>query len=289
MSSCCRIKTAHVNVSRNKLHENDYTIPSPLATERRTKAITGKSYFYNALSSNNQSRAKTIENRLTYVKVMGEDKAGIFETRCRYAHAQVFTLLYMPTCSSPLCYDVLFICKGSFRFELCRWTNEIASICLSFFQQEKAWFNFHIFIRIRLQTRGNVECIMYPDPGNILDIYTESKQRIQQKLDNCNCHGQLPGFTIQIYITSSFMIGFWRNLVGMDCYITPCCHVGDLLFDDLDLLLQVKLEIGPKFVVIVLAKTVNCRNILVVPQDGYYYELGLIELWWRSIKYSLQY
>jgi len=47
-------------------------------------------------------------------------------------------------------------------------------------------------------------------------------------------------------------------------------HVGDLLFGDLDLLLQVKLEIGPKFVVIVLAKTVNCRNILVVPQDGYY-------------------
>ena len=31
-------------------------------------------------------------------------------------------------------------------------------------------------------------------------------------------------------------------------------HVGDLLFDDLDLLLRVKLEIDPKFVVIVFGQ-----------------------------------
>jgi len=39
-------------------------------------------------------------------------------------------------------------------------------------------------------------------------------------------------------------------------------HVGDLLFDDLDLVLQVELEIGPKFFVTGLAKTRHCRIIL---------------------------
>ena len=39
-------------------------------------------------------------------------------------------------------------------------------------------------------------------------------------------------------------------------------HVGDLLFDDLDLVLQVKLEIGPKFFVNGLAKSRRRRIIL---------------------------
>ena len=39
-------------------------------------------------------------------------------------------------------------------------------------------------------------------------------------------------------------------------------HVGDLLFGDLDLLLQVKLEIGLKFFVTGLAKSSHRRIIL---------------------------
>ena len=39
-------------------------------------------------------------------------------------------------------------------------------------------------------------------------------------------------------------------------------HVGDLLFDDLDLLLHVKLEIGPTYFVTGLAKSRRRRIIL---------------------------
>ena len=39
-------------------------------------------------------------------------------------------------------------------------------------------------------------------------------------------------------------------------------YVGDLLFDDLDPVLQVKLEIGPKFFVTGLAKSGHSRIIL---------------------------
>ena len=39
-------------------------------------------------------------------------------------------------------------------------------------------------------------------------------------------------------------------------------HVGDLLFGDLDLLLLVKLEIGPKYFVTGLAKSKRRRIIL---------------------------
>ena len=46
-------------------------------------------------------------------------------------------------------------------------------------------------------------------------------------------------------------------------------HVGDLLFDDLDLVLQVKLEIGPKFFVTGLAKSRRRRIILAACLDGY--------------------
>ena len=41
-------------------------------------------------------------------------------------------------------------------------------------------------------------------------------------------------------------------------------HVGDLLFDDLDLLLQVKLEIGPKCFVTGLAKSRHRRTTLAM-------------------------
>ena len=70
---------------------------------------------------------------------------------------------------------------------------------------------------------------------------------------------------IQIHITLSFMIGFWWNLVWMDSYRR---HVGDLLFDDLDLLLQVKLVIGLKFFVTGLAKSRRRRIILATLLDG---------------------
>ena len=39
-------------------------------------------------------------------------------------------------------------------------------------------------------------------------------------------------------------------------------HVGDLHFDDLDLVLQVKLEIGPKYFVTSLAKSRHRSNVI---------------------------
>ena len=72
-------------------------------------------------------------------------------------------------------------------------------------------------------------------------------------------------------------------------WTTIRCHVGDLLFDDLDLLLQVKLEIGPKFFVTGLAKSGHRRIILATRLDGYYQGPLRIEVWWRLIKYSLKY
>jgi len=72
---------------------------------------------------------------------------------------------------------------------------------------------------------------------------------------------------LHLVITLLFAVRFWSYLAGMAYRWTPSCWP---TLGDLDLLVQVKLDIGPKFVVIVLAKTVNCRNILVVPHDGYY-------------------
>ena len=56
-------------------------------------------------------------------------------------------------------------------------------------------------------------------------------------------------------------------------------HVGDLLFDDLDLVLHVKLEIGPKYFVTGLAKSRHRRIILATLWDGYRQGPLRIEVW----------
>ena len=71
---------------------------------------------------------------------------------------------------------------------------------------------------------------------------------------------------LKIHITLSFMIGFWWNFVRMDPIGR---YVVDLLSVDLDLLLQVKLEIDPKFCVFGLAKSRRRRIIATMSLDAY--------------------
>ena len=91
---------------------------------------------------------------------------------------------------------------------------------------------------------------------------------------------------LPMHITSLFMIRFRWNLVVMDYYTSPCWWP---TFDDLDLVLQVKLEIGPIYFVTGLAKSRHRRIILATSLDRCYQGPLRIEVWWRLIKYSLKY
>ena len=72
---------------------------------------------------------------------------------------------------------------------------------------------------------------------------------------------------IKIHITLSFMIGFWWSFVGMDPHRTPSCWP---TFRYLDLLLQIKLDIDPKFCVFGLAKSTRRRIIPTTGLDAYW-------------------
>jgi len=61
---------------------------------------------------------------------------------------------------------------------------------------------------------------------------------------------------IKIVITLLFLDRFWSNFTGMDSRTTPSLWPSLV---DLDLLLQVKLDIGSKFSVVTTAKTRQCR------------------------------
>jgi len=91
---------------------------------------------------------------------------------------------------------------------------------------------------------------------------------------------------IQIHITSSFMIGFWWNLVGMDFYTTPCW--GPTFRWPLPSS-SGQTRNRPEIFVTGLAKSRDRRIILVTWLDGYYQVPLRIEVWWRLIIYSLKY
>ena len=72
---------------------------------------------------------------------------------------------------------------------------------------------------------------------------------------------------IKIVITLSFLSRFWSNFTWMDTGSTPSLWPGLV---DLDLLLQVKLDIGSKFCVVATAKTRQCRIIFSTGNYSHY-------------------
>ena len=91
---------------------------------------------------------------------------------------------------------------------------------------------------------------------------------------------------LQIHITSLFMIGFRRNLVGVDIYTTPCCWP---TFRWPWPTSSGQTRNRPEIFVTGLAKSRHRRIILATWLDGYCQGPLRIELWWRLIKYSLKY
>jgi len=72
---------------------------------------------------------------------------------------------------------------------------------------------------------------------------------------------------LKIVITFSFLARFWSNFTGVDPRSTPSLWPS---FVDLDLLLQVKLDIGSKYCVVATAKTRQRRIIFSTGNYSHY-------------------
>ena len=81
---------------------------------------------------------------------------------------------------------------------------------------------------------------------------------------------------IKIVITFLFLDRFWSNFIGMDSRSTPSPWPSLV---DLDLLLQVKLDIGSKFCVVTTAKTRQCRIIFSTGNYSHYQCPVRSEVW----------
>ena len=97
----------------------------------------------------------------------------------------------------------------------------------------------------------------YTDPVSVTLIYFSRSQT----------HFTANITKIKIVITLSFLARFWSNFSGMDSRSTPSLWPS---FVDLDLLLQVKLDIGLKFCVVAAAKARQHRIIFSTGNYSHY-------------------
>jgi len=107
----------------------------------------------------------------------------------------------------------------------------------------KSCFNFHQTSQV-----GTLGGPYYTDPFWVtLTYFSRSQTHFSAEITK-----------FKIVITLSFLGRFWSNFSGMDSRSTPSLWPSLV---DLDLLLQVKLDIGSKFCVVATAKTRQRRII----------------------------
>ena len=118
---------------------------------------------------------------------------------------------------------------------------------------------FHFFFSDFHQTSqvGTLGGPYYTDPISVtLTYFSRSQTHFSAKITK-----------LKIVITLLFLHRFWSNFTGMDTRSTPSLWPS---FGDLDLLLQVKLDIGSKFCVVATAKTRQCRIIFSTGNYSHY-------------------
>jgi len=105
--------------------------------------------------------------------------------------------------------------------------------------------------------RTNTKHIQVWTPGG--PNYTDPLSALLAHFSRSQTHFCPENRKLQILITLSFMMCFWRNFVGLDLHMTPSCWP---TFRWPWPIIQVKLEIDPKFFVTGLAKSRHRRIIV---------------------------